>query len=226
MDAQEQYLRQLTSLFRENGHNPEENQLERLSIFTSLISKKNLTLNLISRKDINSVVENHIFISAYLNVFLPDKINNFLDIGTGGGLPGLPLAIVRPTAKGLLVDSIKKKVTAVNEFINKLKISNVTAENSRVENPEFIIKYSNSFDLVVSRATVPLIMLISYSLPLIKEKAFLASIKGGDLGDEIKKAELKYKTVIKKLTVFELSYKPNNIRNEKGKKLLLLELNK
>jgi len=128
--------------------------------------------------------------------------------------------------KGVLVDSIKKKIDAVDEFINKLKLSNVIAENSRVENPEFINKYSNQFDLIVSRATVPLILLISYSLPLIKEKAFLVSVKGGDLNDEIKKAEIKYKPHIKKLTVFELSYKPSNIRNEKEKKLILLELNK
>jgi len=226
LDQQEQYLRQLKTFFWENGHNPEDYQLERLAIFATLITKKNQSVNLISRKDIAHLVENHIFISAYLAEFLPDKVTSFLDIGTGGGFPGIPLAIVRPLLKGVLVDSIKKKIDAVDDFINKLKLSNVVAENSRVENPEFIEKYSNQFDLIVSRATVPLILLISYSLPLIKEKAFLVSIKGGDLNDEIKKAELKYKPHIKKLTVFELSYKPTNIRNEKEKKLILLELNK
>ena len=224
MDTQEKYLRQLQNIFWENGFIPEDNQLERLANFGNLLSKKNNNLNLISKKDINSIIENHIFISAYLSTFLPDRVNKFLDIGTGGGFPGIPLAIVRPQLQGVLVDSIKKKVDAINEFIYKLMLGNIIAENYRVESPEFLTKYSDTFDLIISRATVSLIKLIDYALPLIKEKAYLASLKGGDLDDEIKIAETKYKPHIKKLTVFELSYKPNNTRNEKEKKLILLEL--
>jgi 16S rRNA (guanine527-N7)-methyltransferase len=128
--------------------------------------------------------------------------------------------------RGVLVDSIAKKIEAVKEFINKLKLNNVIAENSRVESEEFKQKYADSFDLVVSRATVPLIILFRYALPLIKEKAFIATMKGGDLIDEFKTTELKYKAHIKKSTIFELAYKPSNSRNEKDKKLILLEINK
>ncbi|MDO8549733.1 MAG: class I SAM-dependent methyltransferase, partial [Ignavibacteria bacterium] len=81
-------------------------------------------------------------------------------------------------------------------------------------------------DLVVSRATVPLIILFRYAFPLIKDKAFFMALKGGDLDEEFRKAEMKYKAYIKKSTVFELYYKPNNVRNQKGKKLVLLELSK
>lgn len=172
------------------------------------------------------MVENHIFISAYLAEYLPEKICRYIDIGTGGGFPGIPIGIVRPFLKGVLVDSTAKKIDAVKEFISKLKLSNLTAENARVESEEFKQKYSDCFDLVVSRATVPLIILIRYALPLIKQKAYLLSMKGGDLTDEFKEAELKYKAHIKKSTVFDLSYKPSNIRNEKGKKVILLELTK
>jgi 16S rRNA (guanine527-N7)-methyltransferase len=133
---------------------------------------------------------------------------------------------MRPEMKGVLIDSTGKKIQAVEEFINKLKLSNIVAENDRVESPEFIDHYSDTFDLVVSRATVPLIILFRYALPLIKDKAFIAALKGGDLADELKKAELKYKAYIKKSTIFDLSYKPSNVRNQKGKKLVLLELNK
>lgn len=114
----------------------------------------------------------------------------------------------------------------MKEFINKLMLNNVTAENCRVESEEFKQKYANTFDLVVSRATVPLITLINYALPLVKEKSFIASIKGGDLNGEYKTAELKYKAHIKKSTIFELAYKPSNVRNEKEKKLVLIEINK
>ena len=226
MDLQEQYLRELKVLFWDNGINPDEYQLERLALFGTLVNQKNAKLNLISRKDILKIVENHIFISSYVSEFIPPKVSRFLDIGTGGGFPGIPLAITRPILRGVLVDSTAKKIDAVKEFINNLKMSNLTAENARVESDEFIQKYANSFDLVVSRATVPLIILFRYALPLIKEKAYIVAIKGGDLMDEFKTAELKYKSFIKKSTIFEPAYKPSNTRNEKGKKLVLIELNK
>ncbi len=226
MNNQEQYLRELKQLFWENNINPDINQIERLAHFSSLIVEKNQAVNLISRKDAAKVVENHVFISALLSEYLPERASRFIDIGTGGGFPGIPLGVVRPLLKGVLVDSTAKKIDAVKDFISKLRLTNLTAENMRVESEEFKQKYAGSFDLVVSRATVPLIILIRYALPLIKQKAFLLSMKGGDLADEFKEAELKYKAYIKKSTVFDLSYKPSNIRNEKGKKVILLELNK
>ncbi len=226
VDVQEQYLRELNTFYWENGLNPDPMKLERLAYLAEMVAEKNEGINLISRKDVDSIIENHIFISAYISKFIPDKVNYFLDIGTGGGFPGIPLAITRPELKGVLVDSTKKKIDAVKEFIDKLKLGNVVAENDRVENDEFIARYADSFDLVVSRATVPLIILFRYAIPLIKEKAFLIALKGGDLEDEYKKAEMKYKAYIRKSTTFELFYKPSNVRNQKGKKLVVLELHK
>ncbi len=224
MDNQEQYLRELKSFFWENNISPDIYQLERLAHYAALVVQKNEVINLVSRKDIEKIVENHVFISAFISHFIPDKVSKFLDIGTGGGFPGIPLAIMRPLIKGVLVDSITKKIDSVSEFVKKLKLSNVTTVNDRVESEEFKQKYANTFDLVVSRATVPLIILFRYSLPLIKEKAILIALKGGEMEEEFKTAEMKYKSHIKKSTVFELGYKPTNSRNEKGKKLILLEL--
>lgn len=224
MDKQEQYLRELKSFFWENSLSPDIYQIERLAHFAALVADKNEKVNLISRRDIKNIIENHVFISAYISEFLPKNTSKFLDIGTGGGFPGVPLAIMNPMIRGVLVDSTAKKIDAVKEFIEKLKLSNVTAENERVESDEFKAKFANTFDLVVSRASVPLIILFRYSIPLIKERAFLIAIKGGDLEQEYKTAELKYKAHIKKSTTFELAYKPTNIRNEKQKKLVLLEL--
>ena len=226
MDLQEQYQRELKSFFWENSLSPDIYQIERLAHFAALVIEKNEKMNLISRRDVKNVIENHIFISAFLSEFIPDRINKFIDIGTGGGFPGIPLAITNPMMRGVLVDSTSKKIEAVHDFVKKLKLSNVTVENGRAESDEFIEKYKNSFDLVVSRATVPLIILFRYALPLVKEKAYIMAVKGGDLNAEYKTAELKYKSYIKKSTIFELSYKPTNIRNEKGKKLIMLELTK
>jgi 16S rRNA (guanine527-N7)-methyltransferase len=226
VDVQEQYLKELQSFYWENAFTPDIMKVERLAYFAELVANKNESVNLISRRDIGKIIENHVFLCSYITKYIPEKISKFLDIGTGGGFPGIPLAIIRPELQGILVDSTNKKINAVKEFIDKLKLGNVIAENDRVESPEFIDKYKDSFDLIVSRASVPLIILFRYSLPLIKEKAFLVAIKGGDLDAEYQKAELKYKSYIKKSTIFELYYKPSNVRNQKGKKLVLLELHK
>ncbi|MDZ7764759.1 MAG: 16S rRNA (guanine(527)-N(7))-methyltransferase RsmG [Melioribacteraceae bacterium] len=226
MDKQEQYLRELRQFFWENGITPDEYQLERLAHFADLVVSKNQEVNLISRRDEKNIIENHIFISSFISEFIPKDINYFLDIGTGGGFPGIPLAITRPLLRGVLADSTSKKIEAVDEFVDKLKLGNIVAENSRVESQEFKEKYANKFDLIVSRGTVPLIILFRYAIPLIKEKAFLFAIKGGNLDEEYKTAEMKYKSYIKKSTIFELAYKPTNIKNKKGKKLVFLELSK
>ncbi|MCZ6702821.1 MAG: 16S rRNA (guanine(527)-N(7))-methyltransferase RsmG [Ignavibacteria bacterium] len=226
INLQDNYLKELKTYCWENGFTPEPTRAERLAYFAELVTKKNEKMNLISKRDVNSIIEKHVFLSAYITKYIPDKSTRFLDIGTGGGFPGIPLAIMRPDLRGVLVDSTSKKINAVKEFIDKLKLSNVIAENDRVESEGFKENYSNTFDLIVSRSTVPLIILFRYALPLIKEKAFLLAIKGGDLTLEFKKAETKYKAHIKKSTIYELAYKPTNIRNQKGKKLVLLELQK
>ena len=226
MKTRKDYIKELKTLYWENQINISDYQVERLAHFAELLVKKNEEVNLVSRKDTENIIENHIFISSFITEFLPSNTNRFLDIGTGGGLPGIPLAITTPLKRGVLVDSTGKKTDAVSEFIQKLKLGNLIVENSRVESDEFIKKHKNKFDLIVSRGTVPLIILFRYSLPLIKDKAYLAVIKGGKLDEEFKTAQLKYKSHIKKSTIFDLSYKPNNVRNKKGKKIILLELTK
>lgn len=224
--TQESYLKEITSFYWENGQNPDISLLQRLAFFAELVVEKNEAINLISRKDIESIIENHVFISSYIAQYIPEKCEKFLDLGTGGGFPGIPLAIMNPMLNGVLVDSITKKTDAVAEFIEKLRLKNISVVNARVESPEFIEKNREQFDLIVSRATVPLIMLIKYALPLIKKKAFIMAIKGGNLDNEFTTAQVKYSTHIKKITTYELHYKPTNLKNIKEKKLIVVELNK
>ncbi|MDA3861304.1 MAG: 16S rRNA (guanine(527)-N(7))-methyltransferase RsmG [Melioribacteraceae bacterium] len=226
MEKEEQYLLQLRKIFFANEIHPDEYQLERMARYADLVVNKNQIVNLISRKDEDHIIENHIFISALISEHMPNKVSRFLDIGTGGGFPGIPLSIIRPMLRGVLVDSTNKKIDAVSEFIKTLKLGKLIAENSRVESEDFKIKYANKFDLIVTRATVPLVILFRYALPLIKDKAYIMAIKGGDLTEEFNTAKTKYGAYIKKHTTFELAYKPSNVRNAKDKKLVLLELSK
>lgn len=226
MEKEAQYLLQLKKIFFENEIHPDQYQLEKMARYASLVVEKNKIVNLISRKDEDKIVENHIFISALISEYMPERASRFLDIGTGGGFPGIPLSIVNPTMRGVLIDSTKKKIDAVSEFVTTLRLSKLKVVNARVESDEFKKKYAKKFDLIVSRATVPLVILFRYALPLIKDKAYIMALKGGDLTEEFKTAETKYGAYIKKHTTFELAYKPSNNRNIKDKKLVLLELNK
>ncbi len=226
MNDFEKYRSELSEYFRLNNFVISEKALNLLAEYAILLTERNVTVNLISRKDIENVVENHIFISAFISKYLPKEITSILDIGTGGGLPGIPLAIVMQFSRVSLVDSTKKKYFAVRDFIQKLDLKNVSAFNERVESNAFREKFSGGFSATISRATVKLVKLLEYSLPLLKKKGFVISLKGGDISEEIKEAERKFKNKIKDLNVFQLSYKPNNLKNEKEKELIIIKIEK
>lgn len=215
---------QLKIYLSENQINIPEESFYQLLNYVDLLLAKNEDINLISRKDVDNVIEKHIFHSLLLLKYLPPKVTTFLDFGTGGGLPGIPLAIARPDLQGVLVDSIQKKTIALKEFASKLMLENVTVECARCESEEFISKYPNTFDLIVSRATVKLPVFVRYSIPVMKSKAYVMALKGGNIEEEFKIANLKWKPFIKRSTVIELAYKPNNVKNENEKKLVIFEL--
>lgn len=154
----------------------------------------NEKINVISRKDIDALYEKHILhslaIAAICNFHDNAKV---VDIGTGGGFPGVPLAIMFPQVQFLLSDSIGKKIKVVQEVSAAINLENVTAVHSRVEN---II--GKTFDFAVSRAVAPLGNLWEWVKPMIvKGRASdefangLLCLKGGDLKAEITASRLK-----------------------------------
>ena len=140
-------------------------QLKQLAALESLYNDWNNKINVISRKDIEGLYEKHVLHSLSIAAVFPFEPGmEVLDIGTGGGFPGIPLAIYFPEVKFHLVDSIGKKLKVVNAVAEELGLTNISTQHTRVEE----IK-NRKFDFVVSRAVAPLKDLWKWSKPLLKK---------------------------------------------------------
>ena len=169
-------------------------QIEQFKMLGPLYNEWNSKINVISRKDIDSLYEKHVLHSlAIAAVFEFKPGSSVIDIGTGGGFPGIPLAIFFPEVQFHLVDSIGKKLKIVNAVAEAAGIMNITTQHIRAEE----IK-NRQFDYAVSRAVAPLKDLWHWSKPLLKKKQKLAEedellpglicLKGGDLAKEIQES--------------------------------------
>jgi len=148
----------------------------------------NQNINVISRKDIDSLYEKHILHSlaiAKIIAFRPDT--RILDVGTGGGLPGIPLAVLFPESRFTLIDSIGKKIKVVQAVVEELGLTNVTAIHTRVQD------VNDEFDFVISRAVtafpefVALVRKNISRLPRNSRPNGIIYLKGGDFQEEISK---------------------------------------
>jgi 16S rRNA (guanine527-N7)-methyltransferase len=178
-------------------------QIEQFKALDELYKDWNAKINVISRKDIDSLYEKHVLHSLSIAAvvdFPPGT--EIVDIGTGGGFPGVPLAIFFPEVKFHLVDSINKKLKIIEAVKEAIGLSNVTTQHIRAEE----IK-NRKFDFAVSRAVAPLKDLWAWSKPVLKSSKFqipksndfiqsgLICLKGGDLAQEISESGLRPKMV-------------------------------
>ena len=163
-----------------------EEQKARFEALDSLYHEWNAKINVISRKDIDNLYEHHVLHSlgiAQLIRFTPGT--HIMDLGTGGGFPGIPLAIMYPETQFLLVDSVRKKLTVCQEVIQTLGLKNVETRWCRAE------EVKEKFDFVVSRAVMPLtdlIKIIRKNISSHQQNALpngLICLKGGELDHEV-----------------------------------------
>lgn len=161
----------------------------------------NARVNVISRQDIDTLYERHVLHSlgiAKVQQFRPGT--SILDVGTGGGFPGVPLAIMFPEAQFHLVDSIGKKIRVVQEVVNALKLDNVRAEQVRAE------KLDDSYEFVVSRAVTRMAPFVGWVKKNINRNSFherrngILYLKGGDLAEEL--SEIREKPQVYALSDF------------------------
>lgn len=165
----------------------------------NLYTNWNKKINLISRKDIENLYERHILHSLGIAQIISfSDHSTILDVGTGGGFPGIPLAILFPNVQFLLLDSIKKKIKVVENIIKELDLKNIECKCMRAEYEK------GQFDFIISRSVMSLLELVKITQKNIKKKqqnvlpnGFLC-LKGGDLQDELKPFK-------KKIIEYELS---------------------
>jgi len=153
-------------------------QLKQLEQLLPLYSEWNEKINVISRKDVDNFYERHVLHSLSIaKVISFQKGETVLDIGTGGGFPGIPLAIIFPETNFILTDSIAKKITVVKEVAGALQLKNITAVVERAEN------IKEDVDYVVTRAVAKMSDLIFWSKNKHPKK--IIALKGGDLKEEL-----------------------------------------
>lgn len=174
-------------------------QTEKFSQLQEIYREWNSRINVISRKDIDHLYLKHVLHSLGIaKVIEFKKDTKIMDAGTGGGFPGIPLAIIFPEANFFLADSIGKKIKVVNNVAKELELNNVIAQQIRVED------VNDKFDFIVSRAVTSLDIFYNWIKTKIKTRSFnnipngILYLKGGNLTGELK-------TVRKKIKIYNLN---------------------
>ena len=181
---------------------------EKLEIYRSLYGiykDLNDKVNLISRKDFENFYLHHIIHSLSITKFeLIKDENNIIDLGTGGGLPGIPLAIYYNRKNFLLVDSIRKKISAVDKIINKINAKNISTLNNRAENLDI------KADIIICRSVSSIDNLIQWTKGLLNDEGRLILLKGGNVNKELK-------NISSRFTIYNLDdiYSENYFKDKK-----------
>jgi 16S rRNA (guanine527-N7)-methyltransferase len=226
------------SICQKNGLLLSDEQYEKLTTFVDGLLDWNRKINLISRKDTEHVWFSHILHSLtplfYLHVPAGWRL---FDLGTGGGLPGIPLAIARPDLRFTLADSIRKKMTAVEDLASRARLDNVDFRVGRGEEIAREKGMAGRYDLIIARAVAPLAELMKWTRPLSSRRAAgqkkrgdtgsripapaLVALKGGDLEREI--AEARARSRGSAITVINMSFEGSLELGLQDKKLVLAQ---
>ncbi|MDI6767451.1 MAG: 16S rRNA (guanine(527)-N(7))-methyltransferase RsmG [Bacteroidota bacterium] len=198
------------NLCLKNHFDISEEQIIKLEKYVELLLSWNQKINLISRRNPDGVWQQHIIVSISLLLKFQFYNNSpIVDIGTGGGLPGIPLAILCSSNPFVLIDSIQKKINAVKNIVDKLGLINVKVECGRAEDLSKSKDYKNKFDYAITRAVSSTENMVRWSKPFLINKiqeiestqqytgkqhiprGTVLLLKGGDITDEINRTKVK-----------------------------------
>ncbi|HJA48359.1 MAG TPA: 16S rRNA (guanine(527)-N(7))-methyltransferase RsmG [Candidatus Agathobaculum intestinipullorum] len=172
----------LASGLQQLGLSVNPQAVEKLLQFSDLLLEKNKVMNLTAVTDPKEVVTRHFLDCAALASHIGSG-KTVLDVGTGAGFPGIPLAILCPGTQFTLLDAQRKRIDFLKEVVEELSLSNVMPVHARAE--EFAALHRASFDLAVSRAVADLRVLVELTLPMVKKGGMFYAMKAADCMDEV-----------------------------------------
>lgn len=178
-------MEQLKKALAQLNIHVDEKMLHQFNNYMEQILSWNEKVNLTAIKDPDEFIKKHYVDSVLCANY--DEIagaKTVIDVGTGAGFPGIPLALIFPEKHFLLIDSLDKRIKIIKEICQAIEIRNVEAVHGRAEELAFQQKYRQQFDLCVSRAVAKLPVLAEYCLPFVKIGGFFLSYKGPDTEDE------------------------------------------
>ena len=226
----------LQTICRKNDLIVSDEQVGLLERYVDYLLEWNRKVNLISRQDEELVWQNHILHSVCLLFRLRLRKNSkIMDLGTGGGLPGIPLKILLPDSEILLIDSTRKKITAVQDMLRALDLGGIVGLWGRAEELAKDPKLHSHFDYIVARAVAPLNDLIAWSKPFLRPSPeaphpegtdqppppALIAPKGGDLGQEIDEAKREQNA--RSIEVVDLVFPGSEEISTSGKKIVVVK---
>ena len=198
MENQETKQNLLKEAFQCLGVTLSERQTQAFLRYYELLTEKNQVMNLTAITEYDEVVVKHFADSvALFSPLFTEKLKalgipqnpSLIDVGTGAGFPGLPLAIVNPETKVVLLDALRKRIDFLEEVVAELELSNATAIHARAEDGVKLTDFREFFDLAVSRAVSDLSILSEYCLPYVRVGGIFAAYKSAESDEEIQKAE-------------------------------------
>ena len=170
-------------------------QFDKFTTYLQLLKSKNEVLNLTRITDMREAWIKHILDSLMAAPFFQKPGMKVIDIGTGGGMPGIPLAILFPSAEFLLVDATEKKVNAVEGFARELNLKNVICLAARIEKLGQLEHHREQYDLATARALAPLRVLAELGLPLVHPYGNVVAFKGPEYINELIQAKSALETL-------------------------------
>ena len=168
----------------------DKGQLNQFATFYEILIEKNKVMNLTAIVEPEEVVKKHFIDSlSILDIGYVKEVNNIIDIGTGAGFPGLPLAIVLPDIKFTLIDSLQKRINFIEEVCKACNIKNVEAFHGRAEDFGHDDSFREMYDICVSRAVANLSTLSEYCIPFVKVGGKFISYKSGSIEEEVENSK-------------------------------------
>ena len=207
--------------------NVNDEVLNKFWVYMTNLLEWNEKINLTAITDEDDMILKHFIDSLTILEYIPEK-SNVIDVGTGAGFPGIPLKIVREDINMTLMDSLNKRITFLNEIINKLGLKKINAIHSRAEELAKIPEHREKYDIAVSRAVANLSTLSEYMIPFVKVGGKCICMKGSKIEEELKTAKNAIKELggeIEKVINFKLPDSDNErniiiikkVRNTKSK---------